>query len=478
MSLYLQSVEPQHLAPTDNAVYPPVELEAPRDEIEWARLQLGLRAAAIQVSSALGTSEAGRDELAAKFLDRIDAIGVMAQLALKGALDEIIAALNNTQSETGDKAAKEPTAKQLATIIDLSAYRTSHQKAPEIDETQLSLKTTKEKKTQKPIINYLLAEKGLDDQAVLEKILGGTFEEQARLLQIIAKDTETGLRKGEDVETHARAMVVLAKARRYYRDRRQEAVWAGVDKSINEALGVFITKQRSLVSRLVYSLVNSRGSFTLEDYISEGNLGLMQSLERYDLAQKVRFSMWCVPRVHGAAIDAMRDRGDTVSKSRYDLGVARKFNEKIQEAEALQSGKTPEQMAAEMKVSLKRIDKARTKVQQTTPTSIDANVQNRRRKSPEAFTIGDTITMPGNLEIQTVAGLTNQEDIADLMQCLPSQQKLVIEMYYFSANGGPYKGAEIAEFMGVTKSRVSQLHQAALTNLRQEAPDWLREYVK
>jgi RNA polymerase sigma factor for flagellar operon FliA len=157
------------------------------------------------------------------------------------------------------------------------------------------------------------------------------------------------------------------------------------------------------------------------DLVSSGVLGLAEAWERYDASRGVAFEAYAVPRVRGAIIDAIRASDWVPRKARQ------------------RSRRTGEPVA--MLVSL---DGGR---------NADDNDAGADRIADDGCPI------PG---AELLAGERRTELMATLNR-LPEREKMIVTLHYFHG----VQLAEIARQLGVTESRVSQLHGRALRMLRE-----------
>ncbi len=181
-----------------------------------------------------------------------------------------------------------------------------------------------------------------------------------------------------------------------------------------------------------------------DDLVSDGVLGLMDAIERFDPERGLTFQTFAVPRIRGAIIDGMRAM-DFVPRSVRDKLRA------IQQAQvALEArlGRIPEdtEVAHETGLSLHQV---RDLVKQASGSH--ANLDD--------FDLADELS-------STTDAVVEEGDVnASLMRVvdeLTERDQVVIALYY-------YEGltlAEIGRVLGVTESRVSQVHSRATASLR------------
>jgi RNA polymerase sigma factor for flagellar operon FliA len=197
-----------------------------------------------------------------------------------------------------------------------------------------------------------------------------------------------------------------------------------------------------------------------DDLIGSGLLGLVQAATRYDPERGVKFELWAEVRVRGAILDHLRSLDFMARPARTE---AKRISSTITSLEN-ELGREPEdeEVAKALGVSVTEYRESLEKISYVSTVSLDEVISDissrdgRRRLSdiiPDP-TVGDPIDaadMKSLREMVTVA-----------VEKLPEKEKMVLKFYY--TDGLSMK--EIADVMGVTESRVSQIHSKAILRLR------------
>ena len=183
-----------------------------------------------------------------------------------------------------------------------------------------------------------------------------------------------------------------------------------------------------------------------DDLVSDGVLGLMDAIERFEPARGLSFQTFAVPRIRGAIIDGMRSM-DFVPRSVRDKLRA------VQRAQVLleeRLGRLPEDTEVAREVGIP--------VQQLRDLSRQAN---SNHASLDDFDLADELSSAADHKVE-------QGDVnASLMRVvdqLAERDQVIIALYYFEG----LTLAEIGQVLGVTESRVSQVHRSATTTLREK----------
>jgi RNA polymerase sigma factor FliA len=197
-----------------------------------------------------------------------------------------------------------------------------------------------------------------------------------------------------------------------------------------------------------------------EDLVSYGLLGLIGAIERYDPDRDVKFETYAIARIRGAIIDELRAL-DWVPRSVRSR--ARDIERAIGELEA-KLGRVPtdEEIAGKLGITTEELDESLSEISRSSIAALD-----------ELWTIGgsggdqvsliDTIEDTEAPDPQGALSQTElREAIADAIARLPEREKLVVTLYYYEE----LTLREIGEVLGVTESRVSQLHTKAILRLK------------
>jgi RNA polymerase sigma factor FliA len=197
-----------------------------------------------------------------------------------------------------------------------------------------------------------------------------------------------------------------------------------------------------------------------EDLVSYGLLGLIGAIERYEPDRDVKFETYAIARIRGAIIDELRAL-DWVPRSVRSR--ARDIERAIGELEG-KLGRVPtdEEIAGKLGITTEELDESLSEISRSSIAALD-----------ELWTIGgsggdqvaliDTIEDTEAPDPQGALSQTElREAIADAIARLPEREKLVVTLYYYEE----LTLREIGEVLGVTESRVSQLHTKAILRLK------------
>ncbi len=195
------------------------------------------------------------------------------------------------------------------------------------------------------------------------------------------------------------------------------------------------------------------GSVDIGDLISAGVFGLIDAIERFDPERGVKFETFAVPRIRGAIIDGLRSL-DWVPRSVRSR--AREVESAFHDLE-MRLGRSPNdtELAAHLRLSARELNKWLKSIASTTVGPLDRALMSGQ----EARSLrGATPERPeATYEEAEVRRLVRGE-----IRRLPEREKLVLSLYYDEG----LTLSEIGKVLGVTESRVSQIHTKAILHVR------------
>ena len=204
--------------------------------------------------------------------------------------------------------------------------------------------------------------------------------------------------------------------------------------------------------------VNLPSNVDINDLINDGVFGLMDAIEKFDDARSVKFETYAITRINGAILDALRSQ-DWVPRAVRQRG--REMDRAFERLEAeLGRDPTDDELAARLGVSVRELDVVRQRARGTSVVSLEEPLPSSGEH--ELF-VGDTIEdsesdVPGEIEREEL-----RHELVSAVEDLPHTERTVIRRYYF--RGDTLK--QIKDELGVSESRVSQIHAQAVGHLRQ-----------
>lgn len=232
------------------------------------------------------------------------------------------------------------------------------------------------------------------------------------------------------------------------------AVPAPVTYNKNDLLKRFAPLVRHVVERVAATLPRNVDH---EDLYSAGVLGLLDAHAKFDTGKGVKFETYAVWRIKGAVLDQLRAL-DWASRSmrrkaRNLDGVTRKLDQKLGRAAS------EDEVARELKMSRDDFYRLLDHVRGAVLVSLDES----RGGDDEQGTLADHLADPNvpDLEARLEEDQTRDVMLGTIDQ-LPEQERLVVALYYYEH----LTLKEIGRTLGISESRVSQVHTRAMSRLR------------
>ena len=196
------------------------------------------------------------------------------------------------------------------------------------------------------------------------------------------------------------------------------------------------------------------------DLISYGLLGLIGALERFDPAREIKFETYAIARIKGSIIDELRSL-DWVPRS--VRSKAREIEKAISVLEArLHRAPTDDEIASALGMRPDEFQQTLTQISNTSIVALD-ELWSISGSDSDASSLIDTIEDPKSRDPSRMLDLSEMKArLAAAIDALPKREKIVIALYYYEN----LTLREIGEVLGVTESRVSQLHTKAILRLK------------
>ena len=196
------------------------------------------------------------------------------------------------------------------------------------------------------------------------------------------------------------------------------------------------------------------------DLISYGLMGLIGSIERFEPERGIKFETFAMTRIRGAIIDELRSL-DWVPRS------VRARAREIEAAQAkleheLQRAPSEEELAAKLGIDEEELRTSLLEIANSSVYALD-ELWTISDSSGDSVSLLDTISDPRADDPQESLATSEVKDrLTDGISSLPEREQLVIALYYYEN----LTLREIGEVLGVTESRVSQLHTKAVMRLK------------
>jgi RNA polymerase sigma factor for flagellar operon FliA len=222
----------------------------------------------------------------------------------------------------------------------------------------------------------------------------------------------------------------------------------------DEILRRYLPLVRRVVQRLA---IRKPPHIELDDLVSWGIVGLLDAIEKYDPAKEALFSTYAQFRIRGAILDHLRSLDWVPRSVRQKAGLIEKVSHELEGRLGRPPGE--EEIARELEMTLTEYHDLLGKVGEMTLFSLEdlgfGNGEGRFGPDKE----------DEEAEADPLRALLSQERVhlvADAIGRLPEREKLIVSLYY----NEDLTMKEVGGVLGLTESRVSQLHSQAMLRLK------------
>ena len=240
---------------------------------------------------------------------------------------------------------------------------------------------------------------------------------------------------------------------------------------------VYREKRKKLESRLVQAksrMINGnvrlvvaiakkfqyRG-LALLDLIDEGNIGLLEAVERFDYKRGCRFTTYGTWWIKQAVIKALADKGRMIRIPIHMLNTIKKCY-MVAKHLTQELGRNPsvEELARYMHTDVKKIDLIHKLSQETASLDLPVDADQSTRL---VDLIGDR-RYDGPFE--SVFYLTLQDTLQRVLHQLSAREMRIITLRFGLGCGGPHSLEETGKLLGITRERVRQIQEKAIMKLK------------
>jgi len=235
-------------------------------------------------------------------------------------------------------------------------------------------------------------------------------------------------------------------------------VWSPINRQL-DGRNALVLKYYPMVRKTAFRIVSRLPACVdVEDLINIGMLGLIEAIDKFDNQRDASFMAYAKIRVQGAILDELR-KNDWVPRSVRDR------SDRLNSTRALLSarlgrGPTEAEMAAEMGVTEERLRELQDESTVVSLVSTEEEVD-------EDVRLGEIMVSQDADPEDETGSAWMRHHVREALFDLPARDRMIVEMYYFR----DMSCKEIGDALGVTESRISQIHSRVKDRLRKRLVD-------
>lgn len=238
-----------------------------------------------------------------------------------------------------------------------------------------------------------------------------------------------------------------------------ERLWDEYKRSGSQALRDDLILRYAPLVKFVAGRVSAGLPHTIEqaDLVSYGMFGLIDAIARFEPQRAIKFESYAITRIKGAIIDELRSvdwvpRSIRAKARRVEAAYA-----KLQGT--LHRTPTDTEVASELDMSNPELQQVFTEISFVGLAALDEVVGG---PGDSGITLGDTLADRGETPVGAYEVEEMKQILAGAINRLGEREKMVLSLYYYEN----LTLAEIGQVLGVTESRVCQIHTRAVLQLR------------
>jgi RNA polymerase sigma factor for flagellar operon FliA len=241
-----------------------------------------------------------------------------------------------------------------------------------------------------------------------------------------------------------------------------DRLWSEYKRSGDRAVRDQLIVRYSPLVKFVAGRVSAGLPQSIEqsDLVSYGMFGLIDAIEKFDTERNIKFETYAITRIKGAIIDELRSI-DWVPRS--VRAKARAVEQAYASLEA-SLGRAPSdaEVASELQMSEGDLQSIFGQISYIGIVALDEVISGGGSDRGESVTLGDSLADRGDGPMAAFEVEEMKQILAGAINRLGDREKIVLSLYYYEN----LTLAQIGQVLGVTESRVCQIHTKAVMQLR------------
>jgi RNA polymerase primary sigma factor len=234
---------------------------------------------------------------------------------------------------------------------------------------------------------------------------------------------------------------------------------ARIKKGDREARALMIKANLRLVVKIAHDYANL--GLPLLDLVSEGNIGLMKAVERFDPAKGGKLSTYGAWWIRQSIKRALANQSKTIRLPVHWVNKISKMRRvSLQMSEELGREPTDDELAEEIGISSGKVSQLKTV--SIRPASLDAPISD-----DDSTEFGEILGDEGaQTPFELLRDKNLRDEVSDLLEALDDRERVIIFQRFGLDSGKPKTLEEVGNEFGVTRERIRQLQNIALAKLR------------
>jgi RNA polymerase sigma factor for flagellar operon FliA len=246
------------------------------------------------------------------------------------------------------------------------------------------------------------------------------------------------------------------KGKRGARKAYAETARAGIEKR-NQMIVEYLPLVKFIASRIASRLPQH---IEMGDLVNSGIIGLIDAIEKFDASRKIKFKTYAEFRIKGAILDELRALDWVPRSTRQKASRLEKAYAELEQR--LGRAASDAEMMGFLKIKPEEFEQLVCEARGVALLSLDElqggdHDENYERNLLEYLADPEAMTPAQILNLDQIYRI-----VAETIDQLPEKERLVISLYYYEE----LTMKEIGEILGITESRVSQIHTKAILRLR------------